>query len=129
MVQLMQRFELHRDIDESGISGTGLVAEGVKFTDGKAVLRWRTKHQSTGFYDSMEDLDTIHGHDGKTRIVWIDEPLAERKATIERLLVRATGCPPSEGTDCALAAIHALGPVVLHDDDPHEEEAYAARVR
>ena len=69
----MRRFELHRDTDETGISGTGVIAEGVEFGDGTATLRWKTSTRSTGFYDSMRDLETIHGHQGQTRIVWVDE--------------------------------------------------------
>src|SRR4051794_16547249 len=34
------RFELHRDQDISGVSGVGVVAEGVAFTDGTVALRW-----------------------------------------------------------------------------------------
>ena len=107
----MRRFELHREEDETGISGTGLIAEGAEFTDGTACMRWRTHTNSTGTYDSMEDLVKIHGHGGKTKVVWIDAPLDERQEQIQRLLSRAEACHPGEGTDCALAAIHALGPV------------------
>lgn len=69
----MKRFQLVRDEDVSGVSGTGLVAEGIEFTDGTAVLRWLTEHASTAVYLSMELVELIHGHEGKTRIRWIDE--------------------------------------------------------
>jgi hypothetical protein len=69
----MRRFELHRDVDESGVSGTGKVAEGVEFGRGLAVLHWLTATWSAAFYPSMENVEKIHGHDGKTRVVWIDE--------------------------------------------------------
>ena len=39
----MQRFSLKRLEDETGISGTGYVAEGVEFTHGKCVLVWLTE--------------------------------------------------------------------------------------
>jgi len=68
----MRRFELHRVEDPSGISGTGVIAEGVLFTDGAATLRWMTKFRSTGFYASMADLEAIHGHGGMTKTVWLD---------------------------------------------------------
>jgi len=67
----MQLFELHRDADETGISGVGVVAEGICFSDGSASLRWKTKTTSTAFYSSMADVEAIHGHNGKTRIVWV----------------------------------------------------------
>jgi hypothetical protein len=66
------RFELWRDDDVSGVSGTGLIAEGVKFGDGKCVMRWRTRAASVSVYDSMKDLEHNHLHGGKSRIVWVD---------------------------------------------------------
>ena len=36
----MRVFALIRDVDVSGVSGTGVVAEGVQFSDGTCVLRW-----------------------------------------------------------------------------------------
>lgn len=69
----MRRFMLLRVEDESGISGTGMVAEGVQFTDGRCAMRWRTDLRSTALYDSIEDLESIHGHGGKTVVVWIDQ--------------------------------------------------------
>jgi len=104
----MRRFELHREVDESGISGTGIVAEGVAFSDGTAALRWKAQYKSTAVYQSMVDVEAIHGHNGQTKIVWFDISPEDRRATVSRLLKRAYECPPSEGTDCALAAIYAL---------------------
>jgi hypothetical protein len=69
-----RRFELIRTEDETGVSGNGVVAYGVIFPDGRAVLRWDTKVNSTVFYDSLDDLKAIHGHGGKTRVVPIDYP-------------------------------------------------------
>jgi hypothetical protein len=68
----MRIFALVRDTDETGISGTGIVAEGVEFSDGTCSMRWRTKTTSTAVYASIDDLMEIHGHEGKTRIVWED---------------------------------------------------------
>jgi hypothetical protein len=62
-------FHLIRDTDETGISGTGVVAEGVVFSDGTCAMRWRTEVASTAVYASLEDLEYIHGHEGKTRVV------------------------------------------------------------
>ena len=33
-------FVLQRNEDETGVSGTGIVAEGVEFSDGTVALRW-----------------------------------------------------------------------------------------
>ena len=72
----MRRFTLNRSEDETGISGTGNVADGVEFFDGQCVLRWRgvkATMQSTGIYGRIEDIEAIHGHEGKTVVQWIDE--------------------------------------------------------
>lgn len=65
----MKAFYLQRDEDESGVSGTGIVAEGVIFTDGRCAMRWLTEIASTGLYDNIEHLKRIHGHGGKTKVV------------------------------------------------------------
>ena len=72
-----QRFYLIRNHDFSGVSGTGIVAEGVMFSTGRAVLNWLNGVQSVGVYDSIEDLLTVHGHSGATVIQWLDRVLIE----------------------------------------------------
>ncbi|MEV0112809.1 hypothetical protein AB0H77_06070 [Streptomyces sp. NPDC050844] len=71
--QLPRRFTLVRDIDETGVSGVGVIVEGLEFTDGTVALRWLTDTTSTAIYASTADVETIHGHGGKTRIEWIDD--------------------------------------------------------
>lgn len=68
-----RRFFLLREEDETGVSGTGLVAWGCQFPDGVVVLRWNTIHTSTGIYASVQDVEAIHGHDGATKVVWLDD--------------------------------------------------------
>lgn len=70
----MRRFYLRRLVDETGISGTGLVAEGVVFGSGRCVLTWRTAWTSIAVYDDIAALEAIHGHGGRTRVEWIDPP-------------------------------------------------------
>ena len=65
----MRPFWLQRVEDESGVSGVGLVAEGVVFSNGWCSLTWLTGHKSVAFYPSLEEVDAIHGHNGKTKIV------------------------------------------------------------
>ena len=77
----MNRFYLQRNEDEAGISGTGRIAEGVNFSDGTACLRWLTEHTSFGFYRSMDELVAIHGHEGKTLVVWIGDEPSHRGST------------------------------------------------
>lgn len=68
----MRRFELVRHEDVNGISGTGVVAEGVEFSDGRCCMRWMTDTASTAAYDSLDDLRAIHGHSGASTIVFLD---------------------------------------------------------
>ena len=68
----MLRFYLNRTVDVSGISGEGRIAEGVVFSTGKVVLQWIAEYQSTAVYDSMEDLISIHGHEGSTQVEWVE---------------------------------------------------------
>lgn len=66
------RFRLRRDRDVSGVSGTGVVAEGVQFSDGVCAVRWLGEHASTVVWASLFDVELIHGHQGATRVEWID---------------------------------------------------------
>ena len=68
----MDLFYLQRLEDETGISGVGIVAEGVRFSSGKCVLTWLTEFSSIAIYDNIDLIDKIHGHAGKTVIVWGD---------------------------------------------------------
>ena len=68
-----RRFYLQRDDDETGVSGTGRVADGIEFDNGKAVLCWNSRLSSVAVYDSVHHIERIHGHQGRTRVVWIDE--------------------------------------------------------
>ena len=68
----MRRFQLHRDKDASGVSGVGVVAEGCEFTNGACALTWLTKFRSVAMYTSVKELEMVHGHEGATRLVWID---------------------------------------------------------
>jgi len=74
----MRRFVLQRDKDATGVSGTGVVSEGVVFASGKCAMHWLTQTSSIAIYDSIEELIGIHGHEGDTRIVWIDADVNEQ---------------------------------------------------
>ena len=63
-------FWLVRDEDETGVSGTGVVAQGIEFKNGKVAMSWLTEVTSVAVYDSRKEVEAIHGHNGKTRIVW-----------------------------------------------------------
>lgn len=73
---VLATFRVVRDLDVSGVSGTGVVAEGAQFSDGWAVTHWLDQapmwepktdvwhHKGTG------PITKVHGHGGSSRIVW-----------------------------------------------------------
>jgi hypothetical protein len=65
-------FQLIRTEDASGVSGEGRVADGVQWPDGRVSFRWRTSRATTVDADSIEDVEAIHGHEGRTRVVWTE---------------------------------------------------------
>lgn len=75
----MRRFELHRDQDATGVSGTGVVAEGMHFVEADiCVLRWTSRFPTSVVFHErgLASVEAIHGHSGSTRIVWLDEATA-----------------------------------------------------
>lgn len=72
---MIRRFKMIRYDDETGVSGVGVVAYGVQFTNPeKVALQWcvEGKPSSVAVWDALEDVLAIHGHDGRTAIEWID---------------------------------------------------------
>jgi hypothetical protein len=69
----MRRFLLVRERDLTGVSGTGIVAEGAEFTSGLAVMRWLREPYAVGVFQSVADLIAVHGHEGATHIQFLDQ--------------------------------------------------------
>jgi hypothetical protein len=69
---MLKRFHFDRLEDASGVSGTGRVAEGCLFETGEAVVHWLGCHGSINIYHSIEDVVSVHGHEGRTKIVFDD---------------------------------------------------------
>ena len=67
---MLRLFHLVRDEDISGVSGVGRVAVGVVFPSGKVVLEWLGADSSFEILDGLDHVERIHGHGGKTRIVF-----------------------------------------------------------
>jgi hypothetical protein len=67
-----KRFNIVRSKDISGVSGIGIVAVGVVFPDHSAVLKWLSEVHSTIVYNNISEVEKIHGHEGATRIEYID---------------------------------------------------------
>lgn len=83
-----RRFELHRHADVSGVSGVGVVADGVQYDEpfrvfwpdrtsalfppGWCRVTWRGEYRSTVLWPSVMHLVAVNGHGGATSIVWLD---------------------------------------------------------
>ncbi|MGW6279564.1 hypothetical protein [Kribbella sp. NPDC055071] len=69
-------FRLVRHTDTSAGSdrsaATGILAEGVEWSDGAVALRWRGPWPSTSTWDGgIESVLAVHGTGGRTRIHWL----------------------------------------------------------
>lgn len=78
-------FIVYRHHDVSGVSGTGVVADGIEFPDGRVAMRWRGEDGSTVIHDSIQTVEKIHGHGGNTIIVWIAEELPPILEALDRI--------------------------------------------
>lgn len=63
---MIRTFHFERVEDVNGVSGTGRVVEGV-------VVHWLSHTPSTNIYHNAKQVIAIHGHGGRTRIVWHDQ--------------------------------------------------------
>ncbi len=70
MSLVLKPFHLFRHEDASGISGTGIVAVGVVWPNGRATMHWISYRSSSEDHASIDSLMEIHGHGGKTEIVY-----------------------------------------------------------
>jgi hypothetical protein len=77
----VRRFQVKRDVDMTGVSGTGIVADGVEFPDGTTVVRWRDVtgpnydrgvRATTVVFPNVTAVEALHGHNGATTLVWLD---------------------------------------------------------
>ncbi len=60
---MIRTFEVIRQEDESGISGTGVVIEGAVFSDGTCITRWvspTSPGRSTVIWDSYGAFSSVH---------------------------------------------------------------------
>ena len=61
---------VERDDDVSGVTGTGTVAEFSIATDGRICIFWPEGHS---YFPSLQAAIKVHGHNGKTRFVILDD--------------------------------------------------------
>lgn len=67
----IRTFVLRRAEDETGVSGTGIVAEGCEFSHGMCAVTWMTPYRCVNVYESIKAVEAVHGHNGKTLIEWV----------------------------------------------------------
>jgi len=73
----IETFTVCRQQDESGVSGTGVVIEGVQYATGQVVLHWLTPFPkgSISIFESLAEFKKVHINphpDNKTIITWSD---------------------------------------------------------
>ena len=69
----IRTFHLWRKEDVSDVSGTGVVAVGAQLPTGRCVIEWlpgKVDVRSIVIYATIDEVQIVHGHDGKTEIVW-----------------------------------------------------------
>jgi len=80
-------FTLERYEDPSGVSGTGVIADGVQWPDGSVSLRWRGEWPTITFHErGIDSVQTIHGHQGATEIRWQEDEPSRGGSTVERIV-------------------------------------------
>jgi hypothetical protein len=69
-----RRFYLERLNDQTGVSRTGRVLEGVLTQSGKVITEWRPPHSTIGIYNSFEEFRIIHVdcHPSSNEVIWLD---------------------------------------------------------
>lgn len=75
---------LHRDLDISKVSGTGLVAYAIELSTG-VLLVWDTDWVTCDWRPNMIVLNEIHGHNGATRVEKVDRDSPEAARAHELL--------------------------------------------
>ena len=78
----IRTFTIARQYDETGVSGIGVVIEGVVLATGQAIIHWLTPapRGALAIFDSMADFIKIHikPHPGNASILTWDDGEQER---------------------------------------------------
>lgn len=77
---MSKKFSMVRNVDATGVSGTGEILEGVVFENGKVAAAWlpssEVKAASIVIFDSMDDFMSVHvfSHpENQTQLIWEDD--------------------------------------------------------
>jgi hypothetical protein len=81
---MQRRFELLREEDVIGVSGTGVVAEGVEFSHGMVAISFISGPcHGVEVWTSIKEAKMIHGHGGKTKFEYKDPDPEDKPAKKE----------------------------------------------
>jgi len=70
----LREYYLQRNEDFSGVSGTGIVAEGVIMPSGKCIHEWSQSYViSHNIYPNIQSVQHIHGHEGRTIVKFVND--------------------------------------------------------
>lgn len=80
----MHRFRMIRQHDVSGVSGTGVVLEGIVFSSGQCVTHFLTPgpRGSVTVWDSFESFESVHissHQENETIIQWLHDEKEEEE--------------------------------------------------
>jgi hypothetical protein len=127
--QQARRFLLIRRRDVSGVTGTGVVAEGIQFSDRTVAVRWYGAAPATAVWQNVDAVLAVHGHSGATVIHWLDHPpqATDRPTPNDRRTDSLSD--PSGQTDLARAAASPslVEPGSDHGADPRQPTHTAHR--
>jgi hypothetical protein len=77
----IQLYQLVRKKDRTGVSGVGIVALIAKLPSGKCVMEWITgNHPSISIFNTIEDIEIIHGHNNSTVVKSLNGPDTSKKS-------------------------------------------------
>jgi len=77
----MNTFKMVRNNDESHVSGTGEVLQGIIFDNGQVVVSWKTKQSSLGIYKNFMDFYDVHikSHPSNdTELIFVENEYTKR---------------------------------------------------
>ena len=81
MTKKFKEFHLVRTEDVHGVSGCGVVARGIIFPkDEKCVVEWVSDYDTVTIFGSLEEIEQIHGHEGRTKVVMGEPKPKKRKS-------------------------------------------------
>lgn len=83
----LQPFYLERAEDETGVSGTGIVAIGAVYPSGICIMEWLTFTSSINQYRNIDHLKEVHSHGGKTKVVMGEPPEGATITKVTKLSV------------------------------------------